>query len=94
MSATASSTPVSLISDTIPENGSIQKKAEDTAGSVLEVSAAYPGGNNAWTRHLIRELRYPEVAMRNNITGQIVVNFTVKEDGRLENFQVTELIKK
>lgn len=53
----------------------------------LDVEASYPGGSSGWLHYLIREFRYPEKAQRLQITGRVVVHFTVDEKGRVSKIE-------
>ncbi|HET9279334.1 MAG TPA: energy transducer TonB [Flavitalea sp.] len=48
-----------------------------------DTPAEFPGGKHGWTRYLIRNLRYPQYAMGNNIVGSVKVLFMVDEKGRV-----------
>jgi periplasmic protein TonB len=46
-----------------------------------EITAVFPGGQNAWFRYLVKNLRYPGVAVRKNIQGTVVAQFMVDSTG-------------
>ncbi len=48
-----------------------------------DTPAEFSGGTDNWTRYLIRNLRYPQYAMGNNIVGSVKVLFMVDEKGRV-----------
>ena len=48
-----------------------------------DTPAEFAGGKDGWTRFLIRNLRYPQYAMGNNIVGSVKVLFMVDEKGRI-----------
>lgn len=50
-----------------------------------EVEAEYPGGQKAWLRFLVKNLRYPEPAVKGNIQGTIWVQFIVDRNGNVSN---------
>jgi protein TonB len=56
---------------------------EDYSDSVIlskvEIEAEYPGGPAAWQRYLNRNLRVPQEAIDNEISGSVVVQFVVDE---------------
>ena len=45
----------------------------------------FPGGMEALRDFLRREVKYPEVAKNNGITGTVLVEFAVEKDGRVTN---------
>lgn len=58
--------------------------------SVISYSEAeFPGGKSAWTLHIMKNLRLPELFNR-SFEGNIVVTFTVTETGKLKNFKASE----
>jgi TonB family protein len=52
-------------------------------------SATYPGGLTAFNKFLNENLKFPEEAKKNKITGLVTVSFTVNKDGTLENIEVS-----
>ncbi|MGY2131535.1 TonB family protein [Hymenobacter sp. HD11105] len=48
----------------------------------------FPGGDAALLRHLDQTTVYPKEARRRNLTGQVFVNYTVGEDGRVSDVRV------
>jgi N-acetylmuramoyl-L-alanine amidase len=61
----------------------IGSSASDTIYKVVEVEASYPGGQKGWLEYLVKNLKYPEAAVSNEIQGQVIVEFVVKMDGSL-----------
>jgi protein TonB len=53
----------------------------------VEIEAEYPGGPAAWQRFLNRNLRYPQEAIDNEISGSVVVQFVVDEEGNVSNIE-------
>ena len=39
----------------------------------VEIEAEYPGGKNAWGEYLMKNLKYPEDAVKRNIQGTVIV---------------------
>jgi TonB family protein len=62
------------------------KNATNTA----EVVASFPGGQKALTDFLTSNLVYPLKAINNDISGQVVVEFVVCEDGTVCNTKVVK----
>jgi protein TonB len=63
------------------------KEEDNTIFIIVEKDAGYPGGAEAWRRFLIRNLRIPEVAIDNNISGTVIVQFVVDRQGNVSNVE-------
>jgi N-acetylmuramoyl-L-alanine amidase/Gram-negative bacterial TonB protein C-terminal len=49
----------------------------------VEVEAKFPGGPQGWYDYLVKNLKYPTVAVSNEIQGEVIVEFIVKKNGAL-----------
>lgn len=56
--------------------------------SVVEVMPAFPGGEPELYRRIKEETRYPKEALRDGITGRVMVHFVVEQDGRVDSVWV------
>ncbi len=88
---------------TLPEN-SKQTPATDTpdvrmivignekpqAPAKGEVLPQYPGGEQAMFRFLAENIRYPESMIEGDVSGRVVVGFTVEADGSLSDIKVAK----
>lgn len=67
------------------------KKADDDNDgrpwTKVEIDASFPGGQQAWARFLNKNLRAPDDAVNNNISGQVVVQFVVDKDGNVSDVE-------
>ncbi len=66
------------------------KKVEedwDKTFTKVEIESEYPGGAAAWTRYLLKTLRYPQEAQDNEIQGTVVVQFIVDKAGAVSNVE-------
>lgn len=66
------------------------KKDDDDPNKIfisVQVESSFPGGTPAWQRYLNKNLRYPDYAMSNEITGRIVVRFIVDKDGNVSDVE-------
>jgi TonB family protein len=62
---------------------------EDKEEEVINTEFAAPlGGRKAYKQYLEKNLRYPEVALSNNIEGRVTIQFTVDTSGSLNDFKV------
>lgn len=59
----------------------------DQTFTKVEIESSYPGGAAAWTRYLIKTLRYPQEAQDNEIQGAVVVQFIVDKEGNVSDVE-------
>ena len=67
------------------EEGGIEENDDEKIYTVVEVDPEFPGGMDslhAWIQH---NLRYPQQALDNGISGRVYVTFVVEKDGSLSN---------
>lgn len=72
---------------TVPQNPSVKGDSQDTSSTTFDTPASYPGGPTAWMHYLVKNIHYPSNALSKNIQGQVIVQFTVTEKGRLKNIK-------
>ncbi|MDF2187479.1 energy transducer TonB [Paraflavitalea sp. CAU 1676] len=53
----------------------------------VEVESTFQGGMPGWTRFLIKNLRYPDTAIRQKIQGDVMLQFIVCTDGTVCDVQ-------
>lgn len=54
-----------------------------------EVMPTFQGGDlNTFRQWVQKQLRYPQIALENNITGRVTLQFVIEKDGRLTNIKV------
>lgn len=56
--------------------------------TVVENDPEFPGGMDSLLAFVQRNIRYPEVALKNKIEGKVYVTFTVETDGSITNIKV------
>ena len=54
----------------------------------VEEMPEFPGGMDSLYAFLAREIQYPPIAKNNGITGTVLVEFVVEDDGRVTNAKV------
>lgn len=69
-----------------------QEKELDNA--IVEVRAAYPGGDAAIFQHVTKNLKYPKIAIEQGLQGVVVLRFEVKKDGTIGRINVIRGISK
>lgn len=53
--------------------------------TVVDTEPQFPGGMDAMNKFLQDNIRYPRLALENNITGKVYVTFVVEKDGSISN---------
>lgn len=53
----------------------------------------FPGGNDAFIKYMSENMKYPEAAKTDKISGKVYVEFTVKEDGSIANVSVRKSLR-
>ena len=57
----------------------------------VEQMPSFMGGDLMTFRNwVMRQVRYPQVAIENNITGRVLLTFVIEKDGRLSNVKVLQ----
>lgn len=56
--------------------------------TVVEVQPEFPGGKEAMYKFIGDNIKYPEKAKKDKITGRVFVNFIVEKDGSVSNVNV------
>jgi protein TonB len=46
------------------------------------------GGAAAWSKFLMKNMKYPDMAVDQHISGAVWVSFIVEADGKLSNFKI------
>ncbi|HTQ64342.1 MAG TPA: TonB family protein [Puia sp.] len=82
------------------ENGKQQSASfyneDGTANHDITVffrDASYPGGATAWHDYLVSQLRYPNSAVKNNIEGRVLVEFTIEKSGDITDISVVQSVE-
>ncbi len=61
---------------------------ESKAVGKSEVMPQYPGGEKAMMEYLAANIKYPEKAAKENVSGRIIVRFIVSKTGKIEDVKV------
>jgi protein TonB len=77
-------------SETSISNVIVDKK--DEISNYAEVMPEFPGGFTALMKFLSSNIRYPVLARENNITGKIVMKFTVLKTGEIKDIKAISSI--
>jgi TonB family protein len=62
-------------------------RTDDAREPIIKL-AEPAGGKKAYDRYLQNSIRYPQQALDNKVKGRVTVQFTVRSDGSLDEFNV------
>lgn len=65
-----------------------EEEEEEQIWTVVEEDPEFPGGMEALGRYLAENIKYPQLAKENGITGKCFVTFVVEKDGSVANVKV------
>lgn len=65
-----------------------KKPVEEKVFTAVEQMPQFPGGDGELLKHIQKNLKYPPVAMENNIQGRVVVQFVVTKTGKVGEVKV------
>ncbi len=66
--------------------------APDKVFDAVEEPPQFPGGDAALLKYIAENLRYPQLALENNVQGRVVVKFVVNKNGTVGDAQVVKSI--
>lgn len=61
-------------------------------GRIMETMPEFPGGPEAYFEYLNNELHYPENCIRDSISGVVIIEFVVEENGKVTNAKVIKSV--
>ena len=65
-----------------------EEEEEQEIFQVVEQDPEFPGGIEALMKYLQQNIKYPQLARENNITGRVYVTFVVEKDGSVTGVRV------
>lgn len=65
-----------------------------TIFNAVEQMPQYPGGEAALMKYIQDHIKYPPTAAKNNIEGDVIVQFVVKKDGKVGTVMVVSPVNK
>lgn len=65
-----------------------EAEVEEEIFVFVEENPSYPGGDEKRIEFLRNNIKYPQLAKDNNITGRVFVKFVVEKDGSITNVRV------
>ena len=77
-----------------PVSAPQETKTSEQIYSVVEQPAEFPGGQTALMKWLANNMRYPESAQQNGVSGRVIVKFVVEKNGTLSGLEIAKGIDK
>ncbi|KAF5029122.1 hypothetical protein DSECCO2_651920 [anaerobic digester metagenome] len=72
-----------------------QTSTETASGEVFEtaeVMPEYPGGNEAMSAFMVKNIKYPEAAKSKGVQGTVYISFVVGSDGKVTDVEVQKSV--
>jgi Ca-activated chloride channel family protein len=82
---------VSVLRESKLKTGSMESDATDGEAEIFEIIESmpeFPGGEKALLQYLKSNLKYPAEAISFNISGNVIVQFTINKDGSVSDIKV------
>lgn len=80
--------PVASFSQFQFEHETQEEEEEEEVFYIVEIMPEYPGGNNAMTKFIQKNVQYPDSAREENIQGKVYLNFVVDTVGKIDSIKV------
>lgn len=75
--------------ETVVETFEVEEEVvEEEIFTIVEDMPEFPGGVQALYKYLGENVKYPQAAKANGISGKVFVNFTVEKDGSITSVKV------
>jgi protein TonB len=65
-----------------------KEEEEQKIFTIVENDPEFPGGMDALYKYLAENIKYPQLARDNGITGKVFVTFVVERDGSIANVKL------
>jgi protein TonB len=76
----------------IPDNQEPVVPVEKEPETIVEEMPSFPGGEEALFGFISQNLKYPDEAAKNNISGKVIIKFAVAADGSVKRIEVLRSI--
>jgi len=76
------------VTEVVETNEVIKEEEEVINFYVIEEKPMFPGGEEAMMKWIGSEVKYPEIAKENGITGKVFVQFCINKDGKVVDVQI------
>lgn len=85
---TGTSTEIGVLGGSDTAGSTTKAPPAPTIFLTAEIMPEFLGGQEALQRYMQKNLKYPSLALRNNIEGKVYISFTVMADGSVADVQV------
>lgn len=72
----------------VSENSELLQQEKDKPFTVVDEMPKYPGGEKAMMEYIATNLKYPELAAKENIQGRVVIRFIISKTGKISDITV------
>ena len=69
-----------------------EEVGEEEIFVIVEQQPLFPGGISGLMKHISKNIKYPNIARENNITGKVYVRFVVKSTGDVANVSISRSV--
>lgn len=79
------------LDDTLTDYDAYYEEGEVAVEPMLEIADVdpeFPGGMESLNKYITDNLKYPQLALENNIQGKVYISFFVEKDGSVSNVRV------
>lgn len=66
----------------------VEKSDEDEVFMIVEQMPQFPGGHGELAKFIAMNIRYPELARENGVSGRLIVQFVVEKDGTTSEHKI------
>jgi protein TonB len=73
---------------TIVEMAEEEEEEEETVFMIVENMPEFPGGDLALRKYIADNVKYPEIAKENGLSGKVFVAFVINQRGEVENVKI------
>ncbi len=73
---------------TIVEMAEEEEEEEETVFMIVENMPEFPGGDLALRKYISENVKYPEIAKENGLSGKVFVAFVINQRGEVENVKI------
>lgn len=71
-----------------PVEAPVEEEEEEVIFMVVETMPEFPGGQQALSKYLNENVKYPVIAQENGIQGRVICQFVVNKDGAIVDVEV------
>ena len=65
-----------------------EEEEEEQIFMIVEHMPEFPGGDLALRKHIAENVKYPEIAKENGLSGKVFVQFVINQRGEVENVKI------